>query len=161
MARTMLSAMRAQRNGSSLKLVEELRLLARAFVQDGIGQSEKPAARSEAVDVRAGGEFLDRFGLLRDGVAQTRLVHTGHVHLPDLLLERHSAQQIFHALLDGERGVPITGGRFGPRSEGDSQQPGQGKSPPSSACAHVLLYPEPGYSVNRGADLLRESGLCP
>ncbi len=90
-----------------LELVEELRLLLGSFQQDVVGQREETAARPKAFQKSAGGELLHALGLLGDGSAQLAHVNAGHIHLPDLLFEGHSAEQVFHALFDRLRRVAV------------------------------------------------------
>src|SRR5271157_1010116 len=99
-----------------LEPVQKLGLLAGAFVEDGVGQGEEAAPQPELLEQGAGRELLHRLGLLSDGIAQRRLIDAGHVHLSDLLLERHAAQQVIDSLLDQLAGVAIegSGGLLGP-----------------------------------------------
>ena len=102
--------------GEPLEPVQKLGLLSRAFVENRVGQGEEAAPRPELLEQGSGRELLHRLGLLRDGFAQPRLVDAGHVHLPDLFLERHAAQQVIDSLLDRLAGVAIegSGGLLGP-----------------------------------------------
>jgi len=99
-----------------LEPVQKLGLLAGAFVEDGVGQGEEATPRPELLEQGADRELLHRLGLLSDGIAQRRLIDAGYVHLSDLLLERHAAQQVIDSLGDRLAGVAIEGssGLLGP-----------------------------------------------
>ena len=74
-----------------LQLVKVLRLLARAFAQNLIGEREETAGRADFLGVGSGRESLARLGLRGDVSSQLIHVHTGQIELPDFFLERHPA----------------------------------------------------------------------
>ena len=120
--------------GQPLEPVQKLGLLAGAFVENRVGQGEEAAPRPELLQQGPGRELLHRLGLLRDRIAQARLIDAGHVHLPDLLLERHAAQQVIDSLVDRLAGVAIegSGGLLGPGdAAGQERVPQTG---PVNAC---------------------------
>ena len=83
-----------------------------------------------------------------------RLVDAGHVHLPDLLLERHAAEQVVDSLLDRLAGVAIegSGGLLGPR-DAAGQAVCHKQSQEESVDCHVLLpvaHGESPFGVEAG-----------
>ncbi len=75
-----------------LEPVQKLGLLSCAFVENRVGQGEETAPRAEVLEQGPGREPLHGLGLHRNCLAQRRLINAGHIHLPDLLLERHATQ---------------------------------------------------------------------
>ena len=94
--------------GHPLEPVQKLGLLPRALVQDRVGQGEESASRPEVLAARSRPRTSARPRSSPAIVlAQPRLIDAGHVHLPDLFLERHPAQQVVDPLLDRLAGVAV------------------------------------------------------
>ena len=98
----------------SLQLVQELGLLPRALVEDRVGQGEEAAAGAEARLVGPRGEAPARLHLRRDALARAVLVDARHVHLADLLLERHAAEEVVDPGVDRQGRVDVIGAARGP-----------------------------------------------
>ena len=105
-----------------------------------MGRVKNPPPGPESFEQSPGRELLHGLGLLRDRLAQPRLVNARHVHLPDLLLERHPAQQVFDPPLDRLAGVAIEGrGRLLGRCGAAGQAVRHEKRQETTLARHVLL----------------------
>ncbi len=97
-----------------LQFVEVFRLLARAFMENLIGEGKETAGRTDFLGIRSGREFLARLHLRGNVFSQLININTGQIELPDFFLERHPAHEVIDSLLD--RAVSNRGrSAFGPR----------------------------------------------
>ncbi len=94
-------------DGDPLKLVEEGGLGVWALVEDRVGQREETAARTKSLYKRALGEAAAVFALGSHVLAELTQVDARHVHLPDLLFQRHAPEQILDSLVDRLPGIAI------------------------------------------------------
>ncbi len=92
-----------------LQIVEVVRLLQGAFMQDGVGQGEEATARSDLVGIGSRGKAFAGFQFGGDILPQLVHVDTGQVQLADLLLERHPGEKIVDAPFDWLIGLKISG----------------------------------------------------
>src|SRR3974377_319509 len=90
-----------------LQPVEKVRLLPRPFMENRIGQREKTAAGSKAVQIRSLSELLDGSSLFGNGLAKPLLVDAGHIDLSHLFLQRHATQQVLNPLFDRKPWIAI------------------------------------------------------
>ena len=78
-----------------------------ALREDVVGQREEAAARARCRRCQVPGEPAARLAVWRRVRAEIVHVHARHVHLPDLFLQGHAAEQIFDPPLHRLLGVAI------------------------------------------------------
>jgi hypothetical protein len=83
--------------GKLLELVKKGGLLPGPFVEDRVGEGEKPAARAQSANQTAGDESAAGLHLCGNVVAKFFHVDAWPVQLADFLFQGHTAQQIFDA----------------------------------------------------------------
>lgn len=92
-----------------LEIVEIFDLLLNTQVQNSVCQGENSAAGPNLVRIGSSRKSLARLHLFGDGFSELINIDAGEVELPDLLLEGHPTQQIFHARADRLARIQVEG----------------------------------------------------